>query len=114
VAFKDGFLTYKKNVTPWGLYSLVQGKSDTNIDFSDCAVCCVGTVSYKGSDIVGFEYNNDKDAISTLEDNANSFSQKCYNKILKETFVSGKSSLTSDELKSFGQKVKVQCLAGKG
>ena len=111
VAFTNGVLTYKKNVTPWALYSITQGKSDTNIDFSDCAVCCVGTVSYKGSDIVKFEY--DEDAISTLEDNANSPAQKCFNKMIKETFVSGKTSLTMDELKSFGQKVKEQCLTEK-
>lgn len=111
VAFKDGLLIYKKNITPWALYSITQGKSDTNIDFSDCAVCCVGTVSYKGSDIVKFEY--DKDSMSTLKDNSNSSSQKCYNKIVNETFVSGKASLTMDELKNFGQKVKDQCLTEK-
>lgn len=112
VVFKDGILTYKKNVTPWALYSIAQGTSDTNIHFSDCAVCCVGTVNYKGSDMVGFEFY--KDSMSILENNSLNSSQDCYNTIIKETFVLGKTSLTPDELKSFGQKVKERCLAGKG
>ena len=54
VAFKEGILTYKKNVTPAALYALGQNQQVGENNFSDCAICCLGKVSYQGGVLTGF------------------------------------------------------------
>lgn len=108
VVFKDGILTYKKNVTPWALYTLIYGNSPVN--FSDCAICCMGQVSYQGSSITSFTFAHDGVEALPVEPG---LPQGCYNQIIKLTLAEGKKTLTLKELKSFIQKIKEHCVDKK-
>ncbi len=108
VAFKEGILTYKKNVTPAALYALGQNQQMGENNFSDCAICCIGTVVYKNGALAGFEI--DAEEIHRLGGDKGDSPQECYNKVMKETFIAGKTSLTPEELNTFTQKIKNRCL----
>lgn len=110
-AYKDGILTYKQHMTPQGLIRKLQKDFETKFDFDDSAASCMGELTYRGSDITDFTFN--QDVLSSFEDTKSDSPQACYNQIIKETIKGGKHTLTPDELKSFVQKIKEKCTRKK-
>ena len=56
---KNGDLTYKKRITAQGLGDLLDQKEkteDASPFFEDCAVCCIGDVTFKNGQIEGIQF----------------------------------------------------------
>ncbi len=106
VELKDGVLSYDKEVTPLGLLNISQKQPIEKTDLLDCMSCRLGYVHYKGGEVTDFKVDKEY----RLEENPKNLQQTCYNKIFKTYITPQKASMSLQEIKEFGQKVKPRCL----
>lgn len=107
---KNGTLVYKKNVTSLGLMKLLFRTKEDLPPFEDCAVCCIGNVSYQDQFIKGMEFTGKASDLKTkIDQEKDNPLQQCFDTLILEKLNEGKSYLSSSELKAFGDKVLKTC-----
>ncbi len=116
---KDNMLSYSKEVTPQGLVDLLVKPHETKryaSVFEDCAVCCIGSLTFKDGNIEGMKVT------TTLEDIAKKLLQEdpsspqyCFDGlyIFLLAMNPDKTSFNIDEIKQFVDIVQEQCFPQK-
>lgn len=111
----NGILTYNKQVTSQGLFDLLYSEKKANKNesiFEDCAVCCIGNVTFQGGKVEGINFTiNAQDVKNKLTQENNDTPQGCFDALLLERLESGKTTLLLDDLQELGRKIKEQCVA---